>query len=98
MAVSVCTSNEYLATVVPVLVEQLWNCLLPTTPHHHLEAVRQIWALHTVSSQSRLVESTITSLMIYPGARQVPENEKHASFPYGLHIDAIKIFLLLHFR
>jgi hypothetical protein len=95
VVVSISTSHEHLAAIVPMLVEQHWNYLLPTTPHHHIEAVRQISALEAISSHSRLVESKITSLMILPGAQLVPEDKNYVSSSYGIHVEAIKKFGIL---
>lgn len=95
VVVSISTSHEHLAAIVPMLVEQHWNYLLPTTPHHHIEAVRQISALEAISSHSRLVESKITSLMILPRARRVPEDKSYVSSSYGVHVEAIKKFGIL---
>ena len=93
--ISISTSHEHLAAIVPMLVEQHWNYLLPTTPHHHIEAVRQISALGAISPHSRLVESKITSLMILPMARHASEDKNYASSSYGIHVEAIKKFGVL---
>jgi hypothetical protein len=95
VVVSVCTSQTHLAAIIPVLVEQLWDYLQADTPQHHLEAVRQIWALNAVSSHSRVVESKIAWLMISEGPQHAPEDNKPASSSYGLHLDAIKKFGVL---
>jgi hypothetical protein len=95
VVVSVCTSQELLAAIIPVLVEQLWDYLQADTPQHHIEAVRQIWALNAVSSHSRLVESKIASLMISEGPSHAPGDKKPANSSYGLHVDAIKKFGVL---
>jgi hypothetical protein len=95
VVVSVCTSQEHLAAIIPILVEQLWHYLQPDTPQHHIEAARQICGLHAVSSHSRLVESKIALLMISPGPPHTPEDEKSAKSSHGLHIDAIKKFGVL---
>jgi hypothetical protein len=92
---SISTSHEHLAAIVPMLVEQHWNYLLPNTPHHHIEAVRQISALGAISSHFRLVESKITSLMILPMARHAPEDKDYANSSYGIHVEAIKKFGVL---
>jgi hypothetical protein len=93
--VSISTSHDHLAAIVPMLVEQHWNYLLPTTPHHHIEAVRQISALGAISPHSRLVESKITSLMILPMAPYVHEDKNSDSSSYGIHVEAIKKFGVL---
>jgi hypothetical protein len=95
VVVSISTSHEHLAAIVPMLVEQHWNYLLPTTPHHHIEVVRQISALEAISSHARLVESKITSLMVLPGACHMPEDKNYASSSYGIHVEAIKKFGIL---
>ncbi len=73
ITVAICSSQPaavsegHLFALVPQLVGYLWAPLGPTTPQHHIEAVRQIWNLQNVSSLHRLVESTITSLMVSAG-------------------------------
>ena len=88
-------SQEHLAAIVPVLVEQLWNYLQPITLRHHIEAVKQILALHAISSHSRLVESKITSLMILLGEVDTSEGGKSASSSFSAQVDAIKKFGVL---
>ncbi|KAJ5287397.1 hypothetical protein N7478_003083 [Penicillium angulare] len=50
--------------LVPSLVEQLWQYLSPLSPKFHVEAVRCLWLLHSISWVDHLVEASITSLMI----------------------------------
>jgi hypothetical protein len=94
VVVAVCTSQEQLVALVPILVEQLWNYLQANTPQHHIEAVRQIWALHAASAHSRLAESKIASLMISQTSYPL-EDYRSANPSYGPHIDAIKRFGVL---
>ncbi|KAF2760891.1 cellular morphogenesis regulator dopa [Pseudovirgaria hyperparasitica] len=45
------------------MVKLLWHYLSPCTPKYHVECVRCLWQLHTLSSSSRIVEASITALM-----------------------------------
>lgn len=47
-----------------LIVEQIWNHLSPFNPKHHVEAVRCLWQLESVSSQSKAIEAAITTFMI----------------------------------
>ncbi|OJJ30606.1 hypothetical protein ASPWEDRAFT_46216 [Aspergillus wentii DTO 134E9] len=57
-------SYEDISDLVPTLVKQLWQFLSPSSPKFHVEAVRCLWHLHSVSWLNHLVEASITSLMI----------------------------------
>lgn len=66
------TSNPYVsATELPDLLHPLialiWHYLSPFNPKYHVEAVRCLWQLHSISSSGRLVEAAITTLMVSPG-------------------------------
>ncbi|KAL4750824.1 protein dopey [Aspergillus terricola var. indicus] len=61
-------SYEEVSDLIPPLVRQLWQFLSPLSPKFHVEAVRCLWNLHSVSWSDHLVESTITSLMFTPPA------------------------------
>lgn len=50
--------------LIPSLVQRLWQYLSPTSPKFHVEAVRCLWSLHSISWVDHLVEASITSLMI----------------------------------
>lgn len=56
-------SYEQVSDLIPILVSQLWQFLSPRSPKFHVEAVRSLWNLHSVSWPDHLVESSITSLM-----------------------------------
>ncbi|KIW78364.1 hypothetical protein Z517_08199 [Fonsecaea pedrosoi CBS 271.37] len=56
-------TEHYLLRLVPELITQLWEVLLPTTPQFHVEAVEQIWNLRMISQQLLLVDSKIADLM-----------------------------------
>ncbi|KAL4979041.1 protein dopey [Aspergillus desertorum] len=56
-------SYEEVSDLIPPLVKQLWQFLSPLSPKFHVEAVRCLWNLHSVSWSDHLVESAITSLM-----------------------------------
>lgn len=55
---------EQIYHLVPILVRQLWAFLSPSSPKFHVEAVRSLWLLHSVSWPDHLVEASITSLMV----------------------------------
>ncbi|KAH8427575.1 cellular morphogenesis regulator DopA [Aspergillus melleus] len=57
-------SYEDLTDLIPSLVKQLWQFLSPLNPKYHVEAVRCLWRLHSVSWPDHIVEAAITSLMI----------------------------------
>ncbi|KAF2838537.1 hypothetical protein M501DRAFT_1031628 [Patellaria atrata CBS 101060] len=46
------------------LVREIWRFLSPFTPKYHVEAVRCLCQLHTSSPSDRLVEASITSVLI----------------------------------
>ncbi|KAJ5168738.1 uncharacterized protein N7482_004332 [Penicillium canariense] len=55
--------------LIPSLVQNLWQYLSPLSPKFHVEAVRCLWSLHSISWADHLVEASITSLMVsVPGA------------------------------
>src|SRR5262249_14965055 len=56
-------TEHHLLSLVPELVSQFWEVLLPCTPQFHVEAVEQIWNLRAISKQLLLVDSKIISLM-----------------------------------
>jgi hypothetical protein len=50
--------------LITPLVNQLWWYLSPLSPKFHVEAVRCLWLLHSISWIDHLVEASLTSLMI----------------------------------
>lgn len=54
--------------LIPSLVQRLWQYLSPLSPKFHVEAVRCLWSLHSISWVDHLVEASITSLMVNPSA------------------------------
>lgn len=52
--------------IIPSLVQRLWRYLSPLSPKFHVEAVRCLWSLHSISWVDHLVEASITSLMVNP--------------------------------
>lgn len=56
-------TDSHMLRLVPELVTQLWEVLLPSTPQFHVEAVEQIWNLRMISQQFLLVDSKIIDLM-----------------------------------
>ncbi|KAL5343620.1 protein dopey [Aspergillus crustosus] len=76
-------SYEEVSDLIPPLVRQLWQFLSPLSPKFHVEAVRCLWNLHSVSWSDHLVESSITSLMfISPAAEsyQLSSEEQAARY------------------
>ncbi|OCL14858.1 hypothetical protein AOQ84DRAFT_384431 [Glonium stellatum] len=64
-------SNPYVSpTELPDLLHPLialiWHYLSPFKPKYHVEAVRCLWQLHSISSSDRLVEAAITTLIVSP--------------------------------
>ena len=57
-------SYEDVSDLVPTLVGRLWRFLSPVSPKFHVEAVRCLWLLHSVTWQDHLVEASVTSLMV----------------------------------
>lgn len=55
---------EQLYEIVPLLVRQLWLIMSPLSPKYHVEAVRNIWLLHSLTWQHHLVQATICQLMV----------------------------------
>ncbi|KAL2815781.1 Dopey, N-terminal-domain-containing protein [Aspergillus cavernicola] len=67
-------SYEDVSDLIPPLVRKLWQFLSPLSPKFHVEAVRCLWNLHSISWSDHLVESSITSLMFTspaPGSYQL---------------------------
>ena len=61
-------SYEELSDLVPTLVGYFWDYLSALSPKFHVEAVRCLWLLHSVTFRDHLVEASITSFMIFsPG-------------------------------
>ncbi|KAE8354663.1 Dopey, N-terminal-domain-containing protein [Aspergillus coremiiformis] len=57
-------SYEDVSDLIPSIVRQLWRYLSPLSPKFHVEAVRCLWNLHSISWHDHLVEASITSLMV----------------------------------
>ncbi|KAL4932619.1 cellular morphogenesis regulator DopA [Aspergillus undulatus] len=72
-------SYENVSDLISPLVEKLWQFLSPVSPKFHVEAVRCLWNLHSVTWSDHLVESSITSLMFTspaPGLYQLSSEEE----------------------
>ena len=50
--------------LVPKLVMGLWPSLSPSRPKYNVEATRCIWRLQTISSDAKLIESTLSTLLM----------------------------------
>ncbi|PGH06449.1 hypothetical protein AJ79_06539 [Helicocarpus griseus UAMH5409] len=57
-------SYQQVSDIVQPLVQKLWDFLSPLSPKFHVETVRCLWLLHSVTWQDHLVEAAISSLMI----------------------------------
>ncbi|PGH29179.1 hypothetical protein GX50_08065 [[Emmonsia] crescens] len=79
-------SYEKVSNIIPPLVRKLWGFLSPLSPKFHVETVRCLWLLHSVTWQDHLVEASIASLMI--GAEG--PNSSHITTPE----EAEKFFVL----
>lgn len=55
---------EDASSLIPSLVENLWQYLSPLSPKFHVETVRSLWLLHSISWVDHLVEASITTLMV----------------------------------
>lgn len=72
-------SYEDVSDLIPAFVKQIWQFLSPSSPKFHVEAVRCLWHLHSVSWLDHLVEASITSLMVdtsLPGPYHVSSEEQ----------------------
>jgi hypothetical protein len=71
---------EQLNDLIPVVVRCLWAFLSSKSPKFHVEAVRCLWLLHSVSWLDHLVEASITSLMLEPttSGRHYVSNKENA--------------------
>ncbi|CAI6339107.1 unnamed protein product [Periconia digitata] len=56
-------SESLLPELIHPLITHLWRSLSPAVPKHHVEAVRCIIQLHTISPSTRMVEAAITSII-----------------------------------
>ncbi|OJD15453.1 hypothetical protein AJ78_04294 [Emergomyces pasteurianus Ep9510] len=57
-------SYEQVSDLIPPLVQKLWGLLSPLNPKFHVETVRCLWLLHSVTWPDHLVEASVASLMI----------------------------------
>ncbi|OQE47150.1 hypothetical protein PENCOP_c001G06641 [Penicillium coprophilum] len=57
-------SYEDACDLIAPLVNQLWWYLSPLSPKFHVEAVRCLWLLHSISWVDHLVEASLTALMV----------------------------------
>lgn len=63
---------EQLCDLLPTLMDYLWAFLSPESPKFHVEAVRCIGLLHSITWQDHIVEAAITSLMVEGDSPQKP--------------------------
>ncbi|KAJ5583270.1 hypothetical protein N7535_001890 [Penicillium sp. DV-2018c] len=57
-------SYEDACDLIPPLVGQLWWYLSPLSPKFHVEAVRCLWLLQSISWMDHLVEASLATLMV----------------------------------
>ncbi|KAJ5603949.1 hypothetical protein N7537_006905 [Penicillium hordei] len=57
-------SYEDACDLITPLVNQLWWYLSPLSPKFHVEAVRCLWLLHSISWVDHLVEASLAALMV----------------------------------
>ena len=57
-------TEHKLRGLVPRLIDVTWPFLSPSKPTHNVEAVRYIRRIHAIANDPRLVESSITALMM----------------------------------
>lgn len=55
---------EQLCDLLPTLMDHLWAFLSSESPKFHVEAVRCICLLHSITRQDHIVEAAITSLIV----------------------------------
>ena len=58
------SSDSSVRQILPKLLTGLWTYISPAMPRHSVEAVRSLWRVHSVSPDVRLVEASITTLML----------------------------------
>ena len=58
------TSDHRIRKITNSLIFNFWECLSPSTPQKNVEAVRNLWRLHSVSPTTQLVESSVATLMV----------------------------------
>ncbi|KAF7179065.1 hypothetical protein CNMCM7691_007835 [Aspergillus felis] len=75
-------SYEDVAELIPTLVRHLWQFLSPASPKFHVEAVRCLWHLHSVTWLDHIVEASITSLMVgsAPGSQHLSSEEQAGKY------------------
>ena len=56
-------SDHRIRQISTALLTCLWGYTSPSWPRHSVEAVRCIWRVHAISSDSQLVEASITTLI-----------------------------------
>ena len=50
--------------LIPTLVMGLWPFLSPSRPKYNVEAARCIWRLQSISSDAKLIQSTVSALLM----------------------------------
>ena len=58
------SSDPSVRQILPKLLTGLWTYISPAMPRYSVEAVRSLWRAHSVSPDVRLVEASITTLML----------------------------------
>jgi hypothetical protein len=57
--------SSQLAEIMHPLIASLWYHLSPFMPKYHVETVRCILQLHTISASYRMVEAALSSIIVY---------------------------------
>ncbi|KAI5303252.1 hypothetical protein KEM56_007751, partial [Ascosphaera pollenicola] len=55
---------EQLYEIVPLLVHRLWAIISLSSPKYHVEVVRSLWILHSLTWQHHLVQASICQRMV----------------------------------
>ncbi|MCJ1397414.1 hypothetical protein MMC11_000607 [Xylographa trunciseda] len=56
--------ESFVRQLIPTLVTGLWPSLSPSRPKYNVEATRCIWKLQTICSDVKIIESTISTLLV----------------------------------
>lgn len=58
------TSDPRIRKITHSLILNFWEYLSPSRPQNNVEAVRNLWRLHSISPTIQLVESSVATLMV----------------------------------
>ncbi|KAL8672866.1 MAG: hypothetical protein Q9168_002704 [Polycauliona sp. 1 TL-2023] len=86
--------DHRLRPILSNLLSGIWPHLSPTSPKSNVEAVRCVWKIQSLSTDTKLVESCIAALMVESGEGQHQSIENgrrfatlwsHSNSSYGTH-------------